>query len=385
MRIRSVLCFVALSSIATAMPLSSAGEAAARSNGLPTALLAAAPDPKLRDALGLFGQFVGSWDVAIVNHLPDGTTQTVKGEWHFGWILGGAAVQDVWMAPTSAQRAAGEPLIGYGTTLRFYDPKIDAWRILWASASYRNTILFTARRRGSEIVMDGDAVQPPMRWIFSDITPQSFRWRAVQSKDAWVTSEIQQEMTATRVDHRDRLSEILFADGAARGFESENSLFGQLVGDWTIGWEGFRADGSIVETDGSLHVGWVLDGRIVQDVWRFRKPNGEFVAGTTLRVYDPRIAAWHSVWFYPAGDVIQTFVARQTSEGILLDGTTPTGLPEQWIFSKMTPGSFDWRAIESADNRTTWRVTEHMRIRRVSGSQTARSCGVRSDITRGAR
>jgi hypothetical protein len=373
MRTRSVLGSITLSLLATALPLSSAGPVGDRSSGLANALLAAGPDAKLRDALDLFGQFVGNWDVDIVNHLPDGRTQAVKGEWHFGWILSGAAIQDVWMAPTRAQLAASEPLIGYGTTLRFYDPKLNAWRIVWASASYRNVILFTARQHGSEIVMDADAVQPPIRWIFSDITPRSFRWRSVESQDGWTTSQVQQEMSATRVDRRDRLSEILFADAAARGFEAENALFGQLVGDWTIGWEGFQRDGSIAETDGSLHVGWVLDGRIVQDVWRFRKPNGEFVAGTTLRVYDPRIAAWHSIWFYPAGDVIQTFVARKTSDGILLDGTTPTGLPEQWIFSKLTPTSFDWRAIESADNRATWRVTEHMRIRRAAASQSAAS------------
>src|SRR5439155_12465010 len=98
------------------------------------------------------------------------------------------------MVPTRARLADGDPLIGYGTTLRFYDPKIDAWRIVWASASYHNFTLFTARRRGGEIVMDGEGVQPAVRWVFSDVTPQSFRWRALASKDGWNTSEVQQEM-----------------------------------------------------------------------------------------------------------------------------------------------------------------------------------------------
>src|SRR2546430_15783077 len=67
--------------------------------------------------------------------------------------------------------------------------------------------------------------------------------------------------------------------------------------------------------------------------------SGEFVAGTTVRLYDPRITAWHSIWFYPAGNVIQTFVARQANSDIVLEGSTPTGFPEQWIFSKITPRS----------------------------------------------
>src|SRR5438067_1641771 len=63
-------------------------------------LLADKPVADQADKLTLFGQFVGAWDVDVVNHNPDGTTQTVNAEWHFGWILEGRAVQDVWQAPT---------------------------------------------------------------------------------------------------------------------------------------------------------------------------------------------------------------------------------------------------------------------------------------------
>src|SRR5205823_14803511 len=120
MRTAGLLCCVALALIAaTVQPVSGQDrQGPAAVSGLGNALLAAGPQSKMRDKLDLFGQFVGNWDVDIVNHLPDGRTQTVTGEWHFGWILGGAAIQDVWMAPTRAQRQAGDALIGYGTTLR---------------------------------------------------------------------------------------------------------------------------------------------------------------------------------------------------------------------------------------------------------------------------
>jgi hypothetical protein len=359
--------------VALVQPVRTGGDAPAVTSPLSRALLSAAPDPNQRNALDLFGRFVGNWKVEVSNHLPDGRIQSVQGEWHFGWILDGTAIQDVWMAPARAQLEAGEPLLGYGTTLRLYDAKIDAWRVLWASASYRNFIVFTARQRGNEIVMEADDAQPAVRWIFSDVGPRSFKWRALQSKDGWNTSAVQQEMTATRIDDRDRLADVLLAPACARGFESENALFGQLTGDWTIGWEGFRPDGTIVETDGSLHVGWILDGRVVQDVWRFRNPSsGSFVAGTTIRLYDPHISGWHSIWFYPSASLIQPFVARPSKGDIVLEGTTPTGDPEQWIFSKMTPTSFDWRATESADRRNTWHVTEHMRIHRASNTTDSR-------------
>ena len=342
-----------------------AAPATAPSSGLADALLAKTADSRLARQLELFGRFVGDWEVAVTNHLPDGTRQTLNGEWHFGWILGGAAIQDVWMVPARAERASGKPLVAYGTTLRFYDAKLDAWHGVWASASYRNFILFTARGGSGEITMEAENAQPPIRWVFSDVTAQSFRWRAMESKDGWKTADVQQEMTATRVSDRGGLAAALLASGPAPGFEAENRLFGQFAGDWTIRYEGFPRDGSIVETTGALNVGWILDGRAVQDVWRFDNPKtGEGSAGTTLRVYDPRLDAWHSIWFYPAGNVIETFVARQKSDEIVLDGASPTGLPQQWIFSKITPGSFDWREVVSTDNRATWYVTEHMWIAR---------------------
>jgi hypothetical protein len=334
--------------------------------GLAKALLAPGPDETLKAKLDLFGQFVGNWEVAVVSHLPDGSSQTATGEWHFGWILDGRAIEDVWMVPRRAARQAGAAPIGYGTTLRFYDPKADAWQVLWASASSRTTIVFKARRVGDEIVMEAQDAPQPTRWIFSRITSESFHWRAVQSNDDWKTVETQQEMQARRIDSAGRLADALFAPGAARGHEAENHTFGQLVGDWAIAYEGFKPDGTIVETEGTLNVGWILDGLAVQDVWRFKDPqSGKWAGGTTIRLYDPKLAAWHSIWFYPVAGLIQQFEAREHDGEIVLDETAAAKPSERWTFSKIKENSFDWRAAESADNGRTWRITEHMRIERV--------------------
>ena len=51
--------------------------------------LAQGPDPALGDKLQLFGQFVGSWDVVVTNHRPDGSAETIPAEWltpdSFSW------------------------------------------------------------------------------------------------------------------------------------------------------------------------------------------------------------------------------------------------------------------------------------------------------------
>ena len=59
------------------------------------ALRSDGPHPQLAPKLQLFGQFVGSWDVEIINYKPDGSQEVVQGEWHFVGFLKGRR----WIAP----------------------------------------------------------------------------------------------------------------------------------------------------------------------------------------------------------------------------------------------------------------------------------------------
>ena len=60
----------------------------------------------------------------------DGTSLNATGEWRFGWILGGRAIQDIWIVPAPRRLPAGRPRpIGYGTTVRVYDAGLKAWHV----------------------------------------------------------------------------------------------------------------------------------------------------------------------------------------------------------------------------------------------------------------
>ncbi|HET7291785.1 MAG TPA: hypothetical protein VFM88_05125 [Vicinamibacteria bacterium] len=168
--------------------------------GLVEALHAEGPHPELASELQLFGQFVGSWDVEVIHHFPDGTRDVMSAEWHFGWVLEGRAIQDVWIAPRRGLRSpAGDALGDYGATLRFYDRKLGAWRSTWSGPCKGLVRPFVGRQVGAEIVLEGSfAPGSVTRWIFSAITPDSFRWRNVESWDQWSTQVLHQEMVARR-------------------------------------------------------------------------------------------------------------------------------------------------------------------------------------------
>src|SRR5919199_5671228 len=122
----------------------------------PQGLSANGPIEDRAEKLMLFGQFVGDWDVDFIVYEPDGTKQTEKAEWHFGWVLEGRAVQDVWIVPRREERDKTSPVKSdYGTTIRFYDPAIDAWRVVYASPLHGDLLTLVARQVGDEIVLEG--------------------------------------------------------------------------------------------------------------------------------------------------------------------------------------------------------------------------------------
>jgi hypothetical protein len=148
---------------------------------LPAVLHASEADPERAEALKLYGRFVGDWDTQVIAHGPDGARYDSSGEIHFGWVLEGRAIQDVWMIPRLADRKNAKPfpIAGnwYGTTLRIYDPTIEAWRIYWIDPGRNVFRQQIGRARGDDIVQEGTTDSGLLsRWSFTGITPNSFHW-----------------------------------------------------------------------------------------------------------------------------------------------------------------------------------------------------------------
>jgi hypothetical protein len=158
-------------------------------SGFMRALHSDAPAADCAEHLDLYGWLIGDWTMTTVTHRDDGTVHNGSGEIHLGWVLEGRAIQDVWVLYG----------IFYGTTLRVYDAAIDAWHILWSDPVRQYYTRQIGRKQGNDIVQVGALGDLTLRWSFTDITPDSFRWVGERSTDGGKTWALQSDYRATRV------------------------------------------------------------------------------------------------------------------------------------------------------------------------------------------
>ena len=143
-------------------------------------LAASNRSPEIPEAMDLYGWLVGSWELDVIGYDDEGNVIHSTGEAHFGWVLEGRAVQDVFINPCRSDRGPTSSRFGnwYGTSIRIYDPSIQAWRVNWFNPHDGIRAELIGRRRGKDIVQEGEFPGgTKIRWTFSDITEDSYRWR----------------------------------------------------------------------------------------------------------------------------------------------------------------------------------------------------------------
>jgi hypothetical protein len=159
-------------------------------NPLAELLFSDGPAADRADRMGLYAWLIGCWEMDTVIHADDGTKGTGRGQICFAWALEGRAIQDVWILPG----------VFYGTTLRVYDPGLDAWHILWSDPMRQYYTRQIGRAQGADIVQVGKTeTGAVLRWSFTEITPDSFRWLGERSLDGEATWHLQAEFRARRV------------------------------------------------------------------------------------------------------------------------------------------------------------------------------------------
>jgi hypothetical protein len=167
-------------------------------------LISPGPSPQIpASGVEAYNWLIGDWEADVYDYGPGGSKHVSKGEWHFSWVLEGRAIQDVWVVPRRSDRNPNTPANNnrYGTSIRIYDPKIDAWRVFWFNPITSDRTELVGRKVGNTIVQQSVAEDGSFtRWSFEDITTSSFTWRGEFSTDGGRTWQLDAEFFAHRID-----------------------------------------------------------------------------------------------------------------------------------------------------------------------------------------
>lgn len=174
-----------------------------QADGFATLLQAAGRSTEIPESSNAYGWLVGSWELEVLRYQGDDVSAVrIGGEAHFGWVLEGRAIQDVWIMPRCSLRHADLEKTNnmYGTTLRVWDPTIQAWRINWINPVSGHREQQIGRRVGKDIVQVGARADgTPTRWQFTEITADSFHWTGEALEPDGKTWKLEGEFRARRI------------------------------------------------------------------------------------------------------------------------------------------------------------------------------------------
>ena len=144
------------------------------------ALINESKSDALPEEYNYFGKLIGSWQIDYVEN-----GSTIKGEWHFSWILAGMAIQDVILLPDYEA----------GTSLRIYNPDTHAWDVAYGYTG--RIIRLQARKQNDRIVLTF-IDDEHRKWVFTKIEDNRFHWQnvTVKSNGEW---HINAEIYAKRI------------------------------------------------------------------------------------------------------------------------------------------------------------------------------------------
>ncbi|HET7433459.1 MAG TPA: hypothetical protein VFN10_01965 [Thermoanaerobaculia bacterium] len=156
-------------------------------------LAASGRAPEIPEEHDIYGWLEGAWELDVLRYGQDVRELHVKGEAHFGWVLEGRAVQDVWIMKHEGIVAT------YGTTIRVWDAAIEAWRVTWMNPISGRRDELTGRRIGNDLVQLGHHQDGTIiRWRFVETTNDFFHWLGEALSDDGETWRLEAEFIGKR-------------------------------------------------------------------------------------------------------------------------------------------------------------------------------------------
>jgi|SRR5581483_890533 len=187
--------------------------------------------------------------------------------------------------------------------------------------------------------------------------------------DAAVCSTASETVRNTSVPEARRdVTTILQATGPHASLGDQGKVFDRIVGTWDAEYTHFSTAGKVSHTSGELVVGWIMDGRAIQELWisyPSSARSGRQVY-TTVRYFDPGSGKWPGTFFDPQQASTARFTGGAVADDrMVFDTTDFDHKATRWSFSEMHPETFIYREEESSDGGRIWhlQLEGHMKRR----------------------
>ena len=132
---------------------------------------------RIPESFDWFAPLIGDWECDYYDEPEPGRKRHVAGEWIFRRILEGTGIQDVFIFPSrSTKETDSQPDGEYGTSLRMFNKESGCYDVAYTCERCMKRLTF--RKEGNSLagkVLDEEGAY----WIFSDITPDRFRWENI--------------------------------------------------------------------------------------------------------------------------------------------------------------------------------------------------------------
>jgi hypothetical protein len=172
---------------------------------------------------------------------------------------------------------------------------------------------------------------------------------------------------APAIDPRLRLVSELNATSPHPSLGDQAEVVGRLVGTWDVEYTQFAKDGKATHRTGEFIVGWVMDGRAIQDLWivnpsATRKDREVY---TDLHWFDAKSREWRSAFVDPEHGSVARFTGGPVGHDRFVLETQDFGSEQtRWSANDIRPDSLVWRDEASSDGGETWKLRAEYKMKR---------------------
>jgi len=191
-----------------------------------------------------------------------------------------------------------------------------------------------------------------------------------------VTAATEAPADTPATDPRFAMIAALRAGAPHRSLGEHARVLGQLIGSWDVEYMDIAKDGKAIHRSGELRVGWVLDGRAIEDLWIvYPSESGkEREVYADVRYFDPKSQTWPAIFIDPQDASFATFTGGAVGDDrIVLDSQDlVAGQTRRWSFTDIRSDSLVFRDDASSDGGKTWTLKSEYHLKRRGAAPTLR-------------